>query len=278
MVNEELVGGLKSSLERGYSLEQSMLTLLNSGYKREEIKEAARSLGDFKPEQIQPPTKITPIETPQESKILPPTKIIQKITEIKPAQKIPPIITSKTLQIPVIPIPSIPSPIARTKSLQGLQEALDRGYSLKTAMLTLFNAGYGRREIEDAARTLSDFKLGNIVLPKKAIAEIKEIKPARKIFKFLKKEKSSSELPSVPIMPSQMSASTRLKLKNLVETIQKPQIQKVSNYEKPKIKKSPRKTGVIIILIFLLILLIGSLGAILVFRQQLVDFLNSIFG
>jgi len=44
VVNNDILGGLKSALARGYSLEESMLSFLNGGYKREEIEEAAQAL------------------------------------------------------------------------------------------------------------------------------------------------------------------------------------------------------------------------------------------
>ena len=44
MVNNDILGGLKSALTRGYTLEEAMLSFFNAGYKREEIEEAARTL------------------------------------------------------------------------------------------------------------------------------------------------------------------------------------------------------------------------------------------
>lgn len=46
MVNEEILSGLKSALERGKSLKSSMTAFLNSGYRKEEIEEAARALAE----------------------------------------------------------------------------------------------------------------------------------------------------------------------------------------------------------------------------------------
>jgi hypothetical protein len=43
MLNPDILGGLKSAITRGYSLEEAMLSFLNAGYKREEIEEAAQS-------------------------------------------------------------------------------------------------------------------------------------------------------------------------------------------------------------------------------------------
>src|SRR3989338_10704766 len=44
MVNVEIVGGLKSALERGEPLQKAMISLLNSGYHKEEIEAGARAL------------------------------------------------------------------------------------------------------------------------------------------------------------------------------------------------------------------------------------------
>ena len=44
MVNQDILGGLKSALERGESLKQAMMTFYNAGYRKEEIEEAARAL------------------------------------------------------------------------------------------------------------------------------------------------------------------------------------------------------------------------------------------
>ncbi len=44
MINPDILGGLKSALARGYTLEEAMLSFLNGGYKKEEIDEAAQSL------------------------------------------------------------------------------------------------------------------------------------------------------------------------------------------------------------------------------------------
>lgn len=41
MVNEEVLGGIISGMERGESLKKSMMTLYTAGYKKEEIEEAA---------------------------------------------------------------------------------------------------------------------------------------------------------------------------------------------------------------------------------------------
>lgn len=74
MVNEEIVGGIISGMERGESIQKAMITLYNSGYKKEEIEEAAAivvSLGIKTKEIVQPvlsqPLKIE--EKPKDTKL-----------------------------------------------------------------------------------------------------------------------------------------------------------------------------------------------------------------
>ena len=234
MVNEEMVGGLKSALDRGYSLEKAMLTLFNSGYKRQEIEEAARNLLEYKPElQFQSITKTVP-----------------KSAEIKPA---PQILTATT-------------PI-RTKTVRELQSALNREHSLKKALLSLFNSGYRLEEIEDALRDLFEYKPGVPFQPSiKIVPKGTEIKPSLAMLK-----------PSLA-MPRPMPSPIQkiFQLQKPAEA-QRP-AQKVSVYEQPKIKKISDGKGVIILLFSLLVFLVGMLGAILIFRQQMIDFLNNLFG
>lgn len=49
MVNEEIYNGLKAGLERGESLKKATMTFFNSGYKKEEISEAAKLLENYQP-------------------------------------------------------------------------------------------------------------------------------------------------------------------------------------------------------------------------------------
>jgi transcriptional regulator of heat shock response len=44
MVNEDIIGGLRSALTRGYSLDEAVLSFLNAGYKQKEIEEASQIL------------------------------------------------------------------------------------------------------------------------------------------------------------------------------------------------------------------------------------------
>ena len=57
MVDEAILGALKSALERGESLKRAMMTLYNAGYRKEDISDAARSINqpELQSQQIQVP-------------------------------------------------------------------------------------------------------------------------------------------------------------------------------------------------------------------------------
>jgi len=160
----------------------------------------------------------------------------------------------------------------------GLKSALERGSSLEKAMLTLFNSGYKREEIEEAARGLLESQSeAQIYPPIKTSPKSAEIKltvfAPPTITKTFPELQPTIQKKPIPIQPAQIE---RPIFAPQIE-IQKP-IQKVSAYEKPKPKlKGGKEKVVIVVLIFLLIFLIGALGAIFVFRQQLIDFLSSFF-
>jgi len=71
MVNQEIVEGLRHALERGSTLEKAMLSFWSSGYKNEEIEEAARSLISHPSQLISRPGKEIPKEMKQPVQTLP---------------------------------------------------------------------------------------------------------------------------------------------------------------------------------------------------------------
>lgn len=51
MVIDELMAALKNALERGETLEEAKLSLVNAGYSKAEIEEAAKEIESIKPKQ-----------------------------------------------------------------------------------------------------------------------------------------------------------------------------------------------------------------------------------
>jgi len=139
--------------------------------------------------------------------------------------------------------------MVKEEIFEGLKVALAKGESLQRAMMSFFNAGYSKEEIEEAARYLQ-----------------------------------APQTPSQPQSPQQAKPQTAQPVQQQPrqQTLPKPQpllqppkqtVQKVSAYE-----GKPKSTGVIVtgILIFFLILLFGVLVAVFLFKDELAAFFGDI--
>ena len=142
--------------------------------------------------------------------------------------------------------------------LQGLKYALSKRESLQSAMQSFYNSGYKKEEIEEAARALQ--------LEMLQIQNVQQT-PARQISqepRLVQKEPQTTSLKKEEYKP--------LGTFSTVEQIQKPeQKQKISNYEREQ------KDVFTIILIIILILLLITLVGVFIFKQKIVEFLNSLF-
>lgn len=118
--------------------------------------------------------------------------------------------------------------------LEGLRVALITGDSLKQAMISFYNAGYKKEEIEQAARELQIERHGQ----------------------------------SIQQRPLQKQVQKKIEAKPKT-------IQKVSDYSSYPIK-GPKSKGKIILIFFitLLVILLGSLLALFLFKEQVLDFFD----
>ena len=138
--------------------------------------------------------------------------------------------------------------------VEGLRLALSRGYSLENAMMSFYNAGYMKNDIEEAARELYKHPSISLSHPEKKTPE--ELKKPVETFKAL---------PASDI--SQAVTKT--------EKREEKKIGVVSTYEDhPKSKKS--KLIIILLIILLILLGIGIVGFIL-FRDTLISFFSNLF-
>ena len=166
--------------------------------------------------------------------------------------------------------------------LGGLKLSLSKGSSLKDAMMSFYNSGYEKQEIEQAARELQQQKIqakkqmpvtqkvsnyGKPINKKPIIQQIKKI-PDKKIQEPIQKEILNKK----PLI--QKVSSYGVEKQNKLTP--KKTIQKVSNYnsEKPKNKKTK---FIIFTLIAILLLLITVLGGIFLFKDKVIEFLNNLF-
>jgi FtsZ-interacting cell division protein ZipA len=188
--------------------------------------------------------------------------------------------------------------------LGALKSALARGESLKKAMMTVYNAGYKREDISEAARSINEegslpqaqpIQQENTTQPKKP-ATIKTLTPSKKLSRKEKKSKKAKESdkptkqPQIIQQPQalqQVQPSTK-QLQGTPQQAQQPQtpqqvqqpipgqgvVQKVSGYGQPPTTKS--KT-MIILLGFILLFLIGILVTIFLFKEELLNFFNNLF-
>lgn len=136
-----------------------------------------------------------------------------------------------------------------------LKCAVARGQSLQQAMLSLYNAGYNKQDIEEAARALQS-------------------EPSSYSFQPQKQQPVTSQNPvqtaQRPLQQSQKSITSQ----NPTQMQKTANVQKISGYEEKK--KSKRSKFFIISLIVILVLLLGLLLVTLLFRDQISEILAGI--
>ncbi len=128
--------------------------------------------------------------------------------------------------------------------VEGLRVALAKGHTLEQAMMSFYNAGYIKEEIEEAARVLVYHPSQTLAHPEKPTPE-HLTKPAK-------------------ALPIQKQA------KPLKE---KPATKSVSVYDETK---NPRSKTIILLISVLFILLV-LLGSLILFKDSLINFFTNLF-
>lgn len=172
--------------------------------------------------------------------------------------------------------------------LNGLKFALAKGQTLKQAMMSFYNAGYSKQEIEEAARYLyaeqqqwqaqqqSQQPVQRPVQQSQPAQEMQ--KPLKQIAQQYKPQEAQPVQPTQPVQQIQSQQTLQQKPQLIVskpETIQQPQT--VSGYVSKPNPVKRKVTFVFVMLIVFLIVLIGALAAIFLYRQELMDFFNGLF-
>jgi hypothetical protein len=159
----------------------------------------------------------------------------------------------------------------------GLISGMERGESLKKAMITLFNAGYKKEEIEEAAALVNQIGIQTKVITPKVLPEQPKLIEAEKSGKLNSSQinpqtfaspiaTNPSEKLVVPREPSLTSSSTK-------RINEEKTVQKVSSYT----KDSSKEKMMIFLLVALLVFLVGILVAIFLFKDELVNFFSTFF-
>jgi len=139
--------------------------------------------------------------------------------------------------------------------VEGLRLALSRGYTLERAMMSFYNAGYKKEDIEGSARELYAHPSHPLSNPhKKTPAELK--KPIEK---------------AKPLSAIKLAANISEAVEK-TEKVEAKKIGQISTYEdKPK-----SKGKLVIILVIVLILLgLGITG--IIFYNELMSFFSALF-
>lgn len=182
--------------------------------------------------------------------------------------------------------------MVRQDILGGLKEALSRGQSLRHAMITFLNAGYKKLDIEGAAKVLLQEQQQMRQIMPQAVKPVKPVQPKpikpKPVFKPKPQPITKPKVipggmikpihvqkPSTYSRPSKPLAKPRPT--SVHKPIQKPiQFQRVSAYAP---KQNLLKEQVILgLLIFIEFVLLGLLSSTIIFKVEVMSFLNKLFG
>ena len=163
--------------------------------------------------------------------------------------------------------------------LAGLRSAIVRGYSLDEAMISFFNAGYKKEEIEESARALQTETSSLGGLPPQPIWSGQ--KPGTEASGSKIKQGSAISQP-IPVQTQAAEASAagiNLAGQTVEEkpVISKPSKKFASRASKYSTQANPRIRTITIILLVLLVILLGILGLMYAFKTQIISFFNNIF-
>ncbi len=184
--------------------------------------------------------------------------------------------------------------MAREDILGGLKSALMRGYSLKDAMISFYNAGYSKEDIEESARTLQyqmvehpelkDLLMSNhekLMTPGSFPESSAKGKPGQKLKPGEKPVESKGLVPEKNLAPG-------TKPSEVSSGVQKGKFKSLKNFqphpipgpkEKKNLPKYKQGTGLrvaTLTLVALLVILLGALAAIFLFRNQIISFFNNL--
>lgn len=153
--------------------------------------------------------------------------------------------------------------ITNHEIIGGLRSAAERGENLKDAMMTFYQAGYSKSDIEEAARVYLN-QTGKV--PKSPLKRIQSASPTD-----IKKKQPT--IPS-PISDKKTQAATTTKIPKIIKE-KTPQIESLYNTTK-KQKESGRTLTITLIII--LTILFGALTLVFLFNSEFVEFFNKMFG
>jgi translation elongation factor EF-Tu-like GTPase len=137
--------------------------------------------------------------------------------------------------------------------VEGLRLALSRGYTLEKAMMSFYNAGYKKEDIENAARELYSHPSQSLSHPHKKTPEefkkpIEEVKPL-------------------------------IGAISITEAVDKTEVKEAKKIGKriSRYEEKPKGRLISILLVILLLILLSGLAGIIFYKDQLISFFSGLF-
>jgi hypothetical protein len=159
--------------------------------------------------------------------------------------------------------------------LEGLRRATESGNTLKSSMMSFYNSGYKKQEIEAAAKELQSQKAGNpsTVVPAQVPQNIQTQPIAGQ-----PPVQQAQQPVTPPIQPSPQQVQQPLQQvpQQPIPPVQQ-QVQQMNQQNVSQYGKKSKVSGMTVFLISSLIFLLILLTLMFVFRSQLINFFNRLF-
>ena len=161
--------------------------------------------------------------------------------------------------------------MAKEEIVEGLKAAIAKGESLNKAMMSFYNSGYSKQDVEDAAKLLDAPQLQQSQTSQPQSQPLKTT--ISKLPQQAQTQTSQPEIHSVPQPLNSQSPQTETQTQQFLPLQQTQSIQKVSNYGG---KPNPLGAVAIFVLVFFLLVLVGVLIAVFLFKDELAGLFNGL--
>ena len=161
--------------------------------------------------------------------------------------------------------------MVREEIVAGLRQAISKGESLEKAMISFYNAGYTKEDIEEAARFLQAQILQAQQLQQALASQQQPKKLQKSSSKPSKQQSQQSDFRPLPPPPASKSEQTSAQTSNYPGIVQR-----VSSYG--AYGRRPKTESTLTIIFFILLfILFGILVATILFKDELSVFFNNLF-
>lgn len=169
--------------------------------------------------------------------------------------------------------------MASQEIADGLRAAMNKGESLMQAMMSFYNAGYSKQDVEDAARMINQ-------LPEQQMQM--QAQPQQPTLQTTSQTQTQSTPPQKQFPQGQpiqrISAYGQPQQPQAQQTTSQPQVQtqfpqqQVSAYGQQQKTQEKPKSMITIVLIIMLIILVALLASLFIFRSVITDFFSGLLG